>query len=201
VHIAETRHADGGPVERAAADKETLAACRAGDRLALERLLTPHERPLYTLCLGILRSPEDAEDAVQEAFLRALKGLSAFRGDAAVRTWLQRIAVNVCLEWKRSRKAVVPLDCMESMPAADPPVEDTALDRVLALEALGTLKPQQRAAILLKDVEGWSVAEVAEAMKWSPKKAENELYRARLALGCWRDRRTGTRESCDDERR
>ncbi len=186
MQIAETRHADGGHAERVTADKELLAACRAGDRIALERLLAPHERPLYVLCLGILRHAEEAEDAVQETFLRALRGLGAFRGDASVRTWLQRIAVNVCLEWKRSRKAAVPLEIAETAASKDPPLEDTAVGYIQALAALAVLTPSQRAAILLKDVEGWSVREIAEAMRCSAKRVENELYRGRLALGRWR---------------
>src|SRR5262245_46765636 len=86
--------------ERPAAEARLLAEARAGDQAALERLLEPQERALYVLCRGILGHPDDAEDAVQETFLRALRALSGFRGDAAFRTWLFRIAVRICLDWK-----------------------------------------------------------------------------------------------------
>lgn len=186
----EARHADGGGRDSVIADNELMAACRAGDSLSLERLFAPHERPLYLLCLGILRNTEDAEDAVQEAFLRALRGLHRFRGDAAVRTWLQRIAVNVCLEWKRSRKPALPLEAAERTPAPGRAVETRALDHIDALDALGRLTPHQRSAVLLKELEGWSVAEIAAAMRWNAKKVENELFRARRALAAWRAERT-----------
>ncbi|MBM3496497.1 MAG: RNA polymerase sigma factor [Armatimonadetes bacterium] len=191
MHGVEARHADGGLMGLAAADNDIVAACRAGDRLALERLLTPHERPLYVVCLGILRNAEDAEDAVQEAFLRALRALPRFRGEAALRTWLQRIAVNVCLEWKRARKPVAPLDIAERTPSNAAPVATTAADYLTALDALGTLTPHQRAAVVLKDVQGLSVEEIAATMSCSAKKVENELYRGRKALAVWRARNLG----------
>src|SRR6266536_3146105 len=83
--------------ENAAAEATLLQAGRAGDRAALEQLLALHKRPLYALCRGMLGHADDAEDAVQETFLRALRALPQFRGDAAFRTWLFRIAVNFCL--------------------------------------------------------------------------------------------------------
>ncbi len=177
--------ADRRPSE-AATDNRLLEAWRAGDRLALERLLTPHERPLYLLCLGVLRSPEDAEDAVQEAFLRALRSLPRFRGDASVRTWLYRIAVNVCLERKRSRRPTVPIAEAVRQASCEPPVDEAATDHLRALDALGSLSPHQRVVVLLKDRDGWSTQEIASAMGWNGKRVENELYRARRALGRWR---------------
>src|SRR5258708_1465569 len=80
---------------RSAAEVALLAAGRAGDRAALGQLLALHERALVAFCLGILGNLEDAEDAAQETFLRALQGLAGYRGDAAFRTWLFRIAVNL----------------------------------------------------------------------------------------------------------
>jgi RNA polymerase sigma-70 factor (ECF subfamily) len=148
-------------------------------------LLTPHERPLYTLCLGILRNRDDAEDAVQEAFLRALRAMPTFRGDSSVRTWLQRIAVNVCLDWKRARRDALPLEAAERV-VAGRPIENQVVDLVVALNALGTLSPHQRAALILKDVEGWRTDEIGAAMGWNSKKVENELYRARQGLARFR---------------
>src|SRR5947207_15881262 len=79
-----------GPREEA----RLLEAARAGDRAALAQLLAPHERRLYTLCRGILGHAQDAEDAVQETYLRAVGAIPRFRGDAHFRIWLFRIAVN-----------------------------------------------------------------------------------------------------------
>ena len=86
---------------RRAAEAALLRAGRAGDRAALGQLLALHERALVAFCLGINGYIlEDAEDAAQETFLRALQGVASYRGDAAFRTWLFRIAVNLCLRWK-----------------------------------------------------------------------------------------------------
>src|SRR5687767_12428009 len=93
---AGTAVADDRPGERA-----LLARARAGDTAAMEDLLKAHERPLFSLCCGILGNASEAEDAVQESFFRALRALHRFRGDSGFRTWLYRIALNVCLEWKR----------------------------------------------------------------------------------------------------
>jgi len=186
VQSVDARHADGGRTLMATPDSELMAACRAGDRLALERLLTPHERSLYLLCLGILRDPDDAEDAAQEAFLRALRGLPRFRGDSAVRTWLQRIAVNVCLDWKRSHRTTLPLEYAEQAPSTAKPVDRAVVDHLHAIEALGRLTSRQRTALILKEAEGWTAREIAEVLRWNVKRVENELYRARRALEQWR---------------
>src|SRR6476469_3974980 len=108
---AESGAAGFGESEAArAAEAALLRAARAGDAEALERLLAPHRRPLFVLCLGILGHPEDAEDAAQETFLRALRSLPYFREDAAFRTWLFRIGVNVCLKHKGAHRATEPWD-------------------------------------------------------------------------------------------
>jgi RNA polymerase sigma-70 factor (ECF subfamily) len=171
-----------GPASEAA----LLRAGQAGDRTALERLLAPHKGPLFALCYGILGDPDDAEDAAQETFLKVLRGLSRFRGEASFRTWLFRIAVNLCLNWKRDRRPSEPLDETRFLLslAADSP-ETLALRQLQMREALSTLRPHQRAALLLKEREGWSIAEIGVALRWNKKRVENELYRARRALVDW----------------
>ena len=181
--------------ERTAAEVALLRAGRGGDHAALERLLALHKRSLYALCRGILGHDEDAEDAVQETFLRALRGLSRFRGDATFRTWLLRIAVNLCLDWKASRRSMEVWDEAQGDPAlAAPSPETIALRRMRMSDALGSLLPRHRALILLKVREGWSVAEIAAAMRWNEKRVENELSRARRALVEWRRRADGGEE-------
>src|SRR5436190_17422656 len=95
-------------IEDGTMEAALLVAGRAGDPAALEQLLALHQRALYGVCHGILGHPEEAEDAVQETFLKALRSLSGFRGEAAFRTWLFRIAINLCLRWKASRPATEP---------------------------------------------------------------------------------------------
>jgi RNA polymerase sigma-70 factor (ECF subfamily) len=172
-----------------------LRAGRAGDRAALEELLALHTRALHTLCYGILGHAEDAEDAVQETFLRALRALPGFRGDAAFRTWLFRIAVNVCLKWKAARPPTQPWEGEDppTLAAAVSP-ESLALRRLEVLEALDALSPRHRAVLLLKELEGWSVAEIGTALGCRPKQVEYELYRARRSLAAWQRGATGEGE-------
>jgi RNA polymerase sigma-70 factor (ECF subfamily) len=178
-----------------AAEAALLRAGRTGDRDALERLVALHHRTLLALCYSILGHAEDAEDAVQETFLRALRALPGFRGDATVRTWLCRIAVNVCRNWKRDRRrdpaspGAQPWD--EERTSPSPPFsspEALALRHLQIMEALSILRPSQRAVLLLKEREGWSMAEIAAALGWNEKRVGNELYRARRALVEWRRR-------------
>jgi RNA polymerase sigma-70 factor, ECF subfamily len=170
-------------------ESELLRAGQAGDFAALDELLERHKRPLLGLCCGILGHADDAEDAVQETFLRALRALASFRGDAAFRTWLFRIAVNVCLRWKAGRHPTESWD--EEQVAALPDTaspEAIALGHLRVMEALNSLPPERRAILLLKEREGWSVAEIALTMRWNEKRVRNQLYKARLALVEWRRR-------------
>jgi RNA polymerase sigma-70 factor (ECF subfamily) len=174
------------------AEATLLRAGRAGDREALEQLVALHERPLFALCHGILGHVEDAEDAVQETFLRALRGLTSFRGEATFRTWLYRIAVNVCLERKASHRATMPWDEERppTLPDAASP-EAMALRQLRVLEALRSLPPRQRAILLLKEREGWSVAEIATALRMKERQVEYELTKARRTLVEWRRQERG----------
>jgi RNA polymerase sigma-70 factor, ECF subfamily len=166
-----------------AAEAALLRAGRAGDCAALEQLLAPHKRPLVALCYGILGHPDDAEDAAQETFLRALRALPRFRGDAAFRTWLFRIALHVCLNWKRNHHPTELLDETRARPPHDADSPETIVLRQLEVtEALNALRPAYRAVLLLKEWEGWSVAEIGAALRWNEKQVENALYRARRAL-------------------
>jgi RNA polymerase sigma-70 factor (ECF subfamily) len=175
--------------ERSTAEAALLRAARTGDRTALEQLLALYERPLFTFCRDILRHDEDAEDAVQETFLRALRALPGFRGDSAFRTWLYRIAVNVCLKSKAVRPPTEPWDEARSsaIPGRASP-EAEAMRHLQVREALGILPPRQRAILLLKAREGWTVAEIAAGLGWSERRVEYELSKARNTLFDWQRR-------------
>lgn len=178
-------------------DRALLRAARSGDEAALERLLIRHGEALYRLCLGILPEPSDAEDAVQEVFLRLLRTLSrpdAFQGRSTVRTWLFRIAINICIDSKRAANRgghLPPLSLSDEpflgLSASTPSPEQEVLVRLRLKEAVSVLSTSQRVALLLKVQQGWSVAEIGEATGWSEKKVHNELYQARRALLRWRE--------------
>ena len=170
----------------AAREVALVRAGLAGDMAALEQLFRPHERALVVLCHGILGNAEDAEDAAQETFLRALRALSRFRGDAAFRSWLFRIAINLCLEWKRSLHPTEPLEAAGALPAAhSASPEALVFSRLRLIEALNRLPPDRRAVLLLKEWQGCSMAEIARMMGWNKIRVKNELFKARRALVEW----------------
>jgi RNA polymerase sigma-70 factor, ECF subfamily len=171
----------------AAAEAALLRAGQRGDQAALDQLFRGNQHALFTLCYGILGRVEDAEDAVQETFLRALRGLPSFRGDARFRSWLFRIALNVCLRWKATRRNTEALDETRAAGFAVSP-EAIALAHLRVTEALSCLRPPHRALVLLKEREGWSAAEIAAAMGWNEKRVYNELFKARRTLIEWRER-------------
>ncbi len=177
--------------ERAATEAELVRAGQAGDRAALDRLLALHERGLLAFCRGILGHAEDAEDAAQETLFRALRALPRYqRRQATFRTWLFRIALNLCLDWKRDRRPTASWDeeslAFASADEASP--ETLALRRLQVMEALSGLSPDRRAVLLLKELEGWTAAEIGTAMGWNAKRVYNELYHARCALAEWQTR-------------
>jgi RNA polymerase sigma-70 factor (ECF subfamily) len=181
--------------EGASAEAALLRAAQTGDRPALDQLLALHERPLFALCYGILGHAEDAEDAVQETCLRALRALRSFRGDAAFRTWLFRIAINVCVKGKAAAARGAETGSAEpwaeerlsSVSDASSP-EAMALRQLQVMEALRALLPRQRALLLLKEREGWSIAEIAVGLGWTERQVRYELSKARRALVQWRRR-------------
>jgi RNA polymerase sigma-70 factor (ECF subfamily) len=170
-----------------------------------------HHRPaLLGHCYRMLGSPADADDAVQETMLRALRGLEGFAGNAALKTWLYRIATNVCLDAiaAKSRRArpiedgprgtvdddlverprthwLEPVPEAHVIPADVDPAERAALRQSIRLAfvaALQHLPAKQRAALLLTEVVGYSVAEVAEALDTSVPAINSALQRARSTL-------------------
>src|SRR5207245_9062819 len=155
-------------------------------------LLLAHDtRPLFPVSCVLFGHVHDAEDAVEEIFLRALRALDGFRGKSAVRSWLFRIAVNVCLDWKRAHRPTEYLDeQVASFPCDGPSPAAIVLRQLRVREALDALLPRHRALLLLKALDGWSAAEIATTLRWNRKRVENELYKARRALADWRRRDT-----------
>jgi RNA polymerase sigma-70 factor (ECF subfamily) len=151
------------PADVGVDDRELLARHVAGDRTAFAELVRRHRDRLWRVALRTLGDPDDAADALQNALLSAYRASSGFRGDAAVTTWLHRIVVNACLDLARrgTARPTTPLDetLAEQRPAPDRLGERETATEVLA--ALRRLPPEQAAALVLVDVEGFPVAEAA----------------------------------------
>jgi RNA polymerase sigma-70 factor, ECF subfamily len=166
-------------------DRALLAAHLAGDPDAFGELVRRHRDRLWAVALRTIGDREDAADAVQNALVSAFRNASSYRGDAAVSTWLHRIVVNACLDLVR-RRSVRPADPLpedEARHPADP--RDAIGSRVTSLvveEALATLPVEQRAAIVLVDVQGYSVEEAAQILDCAPGTVKSRCSRGRARL-------------------
>jgi len=145
-------------------DADLIAAHAAGDPLAFTELVRRHRDRMWALALRTLSDPDDAADAVQDAFISAFRSASGFRGQSQVTTWLHRIVVNACLDRLRRRQARPTWPLPDTGPGEPALALDAMADwehRLAVDDALGALPVEQRAAIVLVDVEGYSVAETA----------------------------------------
>jgi RNA polymerase sigma-70 factor (ECF subfamily) len=170
----------GGQGQQERTDAELLAAHVAGDRRAFDELFLRHRRQLHRLARLTTRSPEDAEDALQDAMLSAHRGAAAFRHDAAVGSWLHRIVVNACLDRLRRAKArpTVPLE--DVYPVADRTAQvDTA---IVVQRALMRLPVEQRAAVVAVDMQGYSIADTARLLGVAEGTVKSRCARARVRL-------------------
>jgi len=181
-------------------DTELVSAAKAGDLTAFEELTTRHERRIYSLAYRILQNSYDAEDVTQQAFLSAVEHLAKFREEASFATWLYRIATFAALKVIRKRKgldtvsleeATEPREDGDSIPhpeyiadwkqSPEQLVERNETRRLLD-EALAQLDEKHRVVFLLRDVEGMSVKDTAEALGLSEANVKMRLLRARLQL-------------------
>ncbi|HYA98113.1 MAG TPA: RNA polymerase sigma factor [Methylomirabilota bacterium] len=170
----------------AAEDAALAAACRAGDLSAYERLYALHGSRMKSLARQLLGSQLDAEDAVQETFLKIQRAISSYRGQSAFSTWAFRILVNSCydLRRRRGRRREVPDTPSEGhdpLPEPRGPCAHPALR--LALErSLAKLPDRQREIFLLYEVEGFAHAEIAAMLGVSEAVSKNTLFQAKKAL-------------------
>jgi RNA polymerase sigma-70 factor (ECF subfamily) len=164
-----------------------LRNAQAGDSASVEDLLSGHQRFLYTICYQILGHADDAEDAVQETFLRALRALPRFRGDSSVGTWLVRIAMRVCMDRKSSTRPTQPMNTLpeSEIQSNSHSPEAEVLQRMRIAEVLQRLPIRQRAILLLREWHGWSIPEIAESLDWKHRKVNTELYNIRKTLAGW----------------
>ena len=169
----------------AADDRALLARHTAGDREAFGELVARHRDRLWRVALRTLGDPEDAADAVQDALVSAYRSAASYRGDAAVTTWLHRITVNACIDLARRRasRPTAPLT-EHNLREADPVDGDyDAADAASAvMAALRRLPVDQAAAVVIVDVEGFSVREAAEILGAPEGTVKSRCARGRARL-------------------
>jgi len=174
----------------------SLEALTAGDRAEFARLVDAYSSPIYRLGLRMLGNPQDAEDVLQNTFLNVLTHVSEFEGRSSLATWLYRIAANEALMLLRKKKPEVNLDDFEAADEAEDLLPTQFVDwsavpedQLLSGEgkaaldgAIETLPESLRLVFLLRDVEGLSIRETAEALNLTETNVKTRLLRARMFL-------------------
>jgi RNA polymerase sigma-70 factor, ECF subfamily len=166
-------------------DAELVTRCRNGDVGAFEALYRQHAPRLYSLASRMAGSVDEGEDLLQEIFLQAYRKLGSFRGDAALGTWLHRLAINHCLDFVRSRQAknmklTETLDDESSFEPAAP--RDTPIARLDLDRAIASLPPGCREAFVLHDVEGFDHREVGHMLGIAEGTSKSQVFKARMKL-------------------
>lgn len=184
-----SRPTDGAPLAATTAasseDAELAARCRAGDLSGYERLYHLHGARMRNVARNLLGSSQDAEDAVQETFLKAQRSIAGFRGQSSFVTWTYRILINTCYDARRSRmrKKEVANDDSEDSPRPEPRAPGSHPSLRMALErALAGLTKHQRDVFLLYEVEGFHHAEIAGMLEITETASKNTLFQAKKNL-------------------
>ncbi|MEO3794802.1 RNA polymerase sigma factor SigM [Nonomuraea sp. B10E15] len=170
----------------AVTDAELLSAHINGDPHAFSEIVKRHRDRMWAVALRTLGDPDEAADAVQDAFVSAYRKAATFRGEAAVTTWLHRIVVNACLDRMR-RKSVRPVADDELIEAAEreTPLPDQTVEREVSMEvsaALKLLPGDQRAALVLVDMMGYSVEDAAQVLQVPSGTVKSRCARGRAKL-------------------
>jgi RNA polymerase sigma-70 factor, ECF subfamily len=163
-------------------DAVTLTRARRGDEQAFAALVRHYDAGLRALAFRLLGDRVRMDDALQEAYVKAYRALPRFRGDASLGTWLYRIAYNACLDELKRTRAVVDLESVRDRAQAGfDPVEALSIRHALA-GALAELSPEDRAAVLLVDANGFEYRDAAEVLGIPEGTVASRLNRARTAL-------------------
>jgi RNA polymerase sigma-70 factor (ECF subfamily) len=179
-------------VTQAETDEQLVRKSQEDDERAFGELVSRYESKVYSLALKMLRNPEDAEDVLQDTFLRAYRGIKSFKGNSTFSTWIYRITANSALMRLRKRQLpTVSIDDADEREApiniadwAPGPVEQMLNQETQAAmtEAIEALPPEFRQVFVLRDIEELSNAEVAEILDLSVAAVKSRLHRARLKV-------------------
>jgi RNA polymerase sigma-70 factor, ECF subfamily len=187
-------------------DDRLLERARRKDREAIRLIVKQQNQRLYRIARAIVRNDSDAEDVLQEAYVRAFAGLDGFRGEAQLGTWLARIVINEALGCVRRRRPAIDIGLISESPALNaqiipfpdanrvPDPETTMAQteiRALLERAIDRLPPPFREVLVARLVEGMSVAETAEMFKIQPETVKTRLFRARALLRAEMERHIG----------
>ena len=162
-----------------------LEAARSGDLAAFEMLMRQHERLVLVTALRLLGNMPDAQDVSQEVFLKLYRNLRKVDGAGSIAGWLYRVTVNACRDLQRRKRPEAPVEFAENLPAGgmDPQQAATQAERRRVLEmCLRMLPEKERAALVLRDLEGLSTEEVARVLGSSEATVRSQISKARVKV-------------------
>jgi len=162
-------------------DEQLVAACAEGQPEAFRELLARYRRSAVVLAYQMLGNVEDAEDIAQEAFVRVFLAIPQFRGQAAFSTWLYRIVTNLCLGTKRRGHPAVEWDAIGELKAGDS-VSRSVTEGLLATQVLAEMPPELRAILVLREQQGLTYREIADALALPLGTVRSRLSKARIAF-------------------
>ena len=180
-------------------DELLISRCRSGDMTAFGALAEKYQHRLFNVVLRMVYNFDDAQELTQETFVRALKGLKKFRGQAGFYTWLFRIGFNLCINYRRKQQPVSfstfqsqrevggrQADGLMEMADSRSPLPTRQVqiseEHRRVMEALGQLAPDARAVVVLRDIEELDYAEIAKILEIPSGTVKSRLFRARMAL-------------------
>ena len=170
------------PTAGEASEAADVVLAAAGDSRAFERLYRRHVARVHSLVRRMVGGEADADEVVQDVFVRAWEHVASFRGEAAFGTWLHRLAVNVVLNWRKS--AARARHRLDDETPADAIVgrREPGEERMDLEDAIGRLPPGARQVFVLHDVEGFRHEEIAELLEVTTGTTKAQLHRARMLL-------------------
>jgi RNA polymerase sigma-70 factor, ECF subfamily len=211
IDVPGTDHPDEPVESDGPSDAALLQAHVDGDPAAFSTLVRRHQDRLWAVALRVMGRPDDAADALQDAYVAAFRRAGTFRGDAQVTTWLHRVVVNACLDRLRRAKVRAADPLPEDLDRVEPlgreperdPLEESERREAVA-DALATLNPDQRAALVLVDMQGYSVDEAATILGCAPGTVKSRCARGRARLvpllAPLRETADGTKRDPPDQR-
>ncbi|HVL90405.1 MAG TPA: sigma-70 family RNA polymerase sigma factor [Actinomycetota bacterium] len=161
---------------------DLVEACRRGDVKAFEALVRATERQVYTVVYRIVGNHDDAADVAQEVYLKVWKAIRQFRGDAAVTSWLYRVATNAAIASLRKRGRLADPVEPDRLAEIEAPAVTPAVDTGDVEQALTRLPAAYRTVLVMRETYGMSIEEIAKQMGSSTGAAKVRLHRARLRL-------------------
>jgi len=172
--------------QRSSADVDDVLVerCRTGQNGAFDELVARYQTRLFRFALRILQDPSEAEDAVQDTFIRAYRALPAYRPDGYFSSWIYRITLNECRRRLRGRKFQLPLEAAEMVPRGPDPQARVLLDerRTLVRQALYVLPEHYRIVMLLFYFDDMSVDQISRTISVSVSAVKVRLHRGRERL-------------------